>query len=208
MGAVSNAPENLSAAERGGLTFGGPPADSAPAREVRLTLAAVDAATGRDAVEALARDLDGRLEVASEPAPGGFADSRIAGRRAGRGGGSGVAEAGVAGTQPQRWTVRVPVDQLDVALGRLRALGESGPEVRNDVDLQAELAAAAAGVSEAEQTEQQLVAQRAAARPGEVAGFDRALGLTRDKLATLRANHEALRERQRFVTIVLTVFLR
>jgi hypothetical protein len=41
-----------------------------------------------------------------------------------------------------------------------------------------------------------------------VAGFDRALGLTCEKLAALRANHEALRERQRFVTIVLTVFLR
>lgn len=176
--------------------------DRAPASEVRLTLVAGDPLVARASLEALARDLDGRLESAAASG-GDVADRSTRGGSAGRAGGGGGLSFG--GRVPEVLTLRVPVEQVETAMVRLRTLGEVRDESRQDVAVQAELAEATRQIADVERTEQDLASRRATADPSDVAGLDRAIRLTRDRLATLRADQATLHERQRFVTITITV---
>lgn len=166
-----------------GSSAGAPLDETVPAREVHLTLAVADVAAARAAVEELVRDVEGRQEAAAQL--GVAADRRAA-----------TPDADDA-------VLRVPVGRLDAALEKLRAIGEVGDVERQDVDLRAELVEAARAVAVAEQTEEQLTTRRAAAAEDDIAGLDRALGLTREQLVTLRANLRLLRERQSLARIVI-----
>jgi hypothetical protein len=178
----AGAPANMTVLERSDMAKTLEDAAAGTAMSVRVTLTVADAAAARVAIAALAQSLGGRV---------------------------GVDVLGAAAARPtgDTTTFVVPRERVRDALDRLASLGAVVADSPSAEHLEAAILATANELAAATETEAGLAAQRArqAAGSRDAAGLDRALQLTRDRIARLTAEELALRDRTTHATITVSL---